>query len=104
MNEPNIDNNNNNNNEQNNNNNNEVPNMPNEINNNIRNENNNVNNNRLNNNQNIEIYPAKYTSITISFLIILVINIILEIYNNYKPINYRKYVFQYAPIKEKNQY
>ena len=109
MNEPNIDNNNNNNNEENSNNNNEDPNIQNEINNNnnnINNENNNnnINENRLNNNPNIEIYPAKYTSITISFIIILVINIILEIYNNYKPINYRKYVFQYAPIKEKNQY
>ena len=108
MNEPNIDNINNiNNNEENNNNNNQIPNMPNQINNNnnINNENNNnVNNNQVNYNQNIQIYPKKYTSVTISFLIILIINIIIEINNSYEPINYRKYVFQYAPIKEKNQY
>ena len=106
MNEPNNENNNN---VENNNNDNQNQNMPNEINNN--NDNNNDNNNNVNNNQvlneinpNIEIYPNKYSSITISFLIILIINIIIEICNNYEPINYRKYVFQYAPINEKNQY
>ena len=74
-----------------------------ENNNNINNENN-INNN--NNNQvlfepqNVEIYPKKYTSITISFLIILIINIIIEIYSQYNSLNYRKYVFQYTPIYE----
>ena len=78
-----------------------------ENNNNINNENN-INNN--NNNQvlfepqNVEIYPKKYTSITISFLIILIINIIIEIYSQYNSLNYRKYVFQYTPIYEKWQY
>ena len=106
MDEPNIDNNNNDNNIENNNNNNQNPNIGNDINknNNINNENNNINNNPININQNRNIYPAKYTSITISFIIILIINVIIEIYNNYNPINYRKYVFQYAPIKEKKQY
>ena len=107
MNEPNIDNNINNNNAENNNENNQNPNMANEINNNnnINNENNNnINNNQLNNNQNREIFPAKYSSITISFLIIIIINVIIEVYNSYNPINYRKYVFQYSPIKEKKQY
>ena len=88
------------------NNNNQMPNIENEINNNnnINNENNNnANNNQalFENNQNREVYPNKYTSITISFIIIFFINIIIEIYSNSEPINYRKYVFQYAPINEK---
>jgi membrane associated rhomboid family serine protease len=90
------------------NNNDQNPNIANDINsnNNINNQNNNnINNNPiLFNNQNRDIYPKKYTSITISFLIILLINIIIEIYSNYEPLNYRKYVFQYAPINEKYQY
>ena len=45
-----------------------------------------------------------YKKITISFIIILFINIIIEIYSYFKRINYRKYVFQYVPIFEKNQY
>ena len=99
----------NNNNEENINNNNQNPNVANDINNNnnVNNENNNnINNNQVlnENNPNNEIYPRKYTSITISFLIILIINLIIEICNNSEAINYRKYVFQYAPINEKNQY
>ena len=91
------------------NNNNQIPNIENEINNNnnINNENNNnANNNQalFENNLNREVYPNKYTSITISFIILFFINIIIEIYSNSEPINYRKYVFQYAPINEKFQY
>ena len=93
---------------------NQMPNIENEINNNnnVNNENN-INNNANNNqemfenqnqNQNREIYPKKYTNITISFIIIFIINIIIEIRSNSQSINYRKYVFQYAPINEKNQY
>jgi len=72
------------------NNNNQIPNIENEINNinNINNENNNnVNNNQtlFENNQNREVYPNKYTSITISFIIIFFINIIIEIYSNFEP-------------------
>ena len=76
--------------------------------------NNNINNNNINNqniNQiNFDIpnndnnYVKKYSKITISFLIIFFINLLIEIYSNLKKLNYRKYVFQYAPIYEKNQY
>jgi len=93
------------------NNNNHIPNIENEVqpnnNGNIGNDmNNNLNNNQEfeNQNQNREIYPKKYSSITISFLIIFIINIIIEIRSNSQSINYRKYVFQYAPINEKQQY
>jgi len=92
------------------NNNNQIPNIENEVqpNNNDNNGNdmnNNLNNNQFENqNQNREIYPKKYRSITISFLIIFIINIIIEIRSNSQSINYRKYVFQYAPINEKQQY
>ena len=91
---------------------NEQPNIENEPNNNnnINNENN-INNNfnqnpeNLDNpNQNRDVYPKKYTSITFSFIIIFIINIIIEIRSNSEALNYRKYVFQYAPINEKNQY
>ncbi len=41
---------------------------------------------------------------TISFLIIFIINLIIEFYSYFKRLNYRKYVFQYAPIYEKKQY
>ena len=76
-------------------------------NNNINNENlNNVNNNnfRNNDNQNNINYVKKYTKLTISFIIIIVINLILDIYSYFKGINTRKYVFQFSPIYEKNQY
>ena len=73
--------------------------------------NNNINNiNNQNNNQiNFDIpvnnnYSKKYKKITISFIIVFFINLIIEIYSYFKIINYRKYVFQFAPIYEKNQY
>ena len=72
--------------------------------------NNNLNNINQNNNQiNFDMpannnYSKKYKKITISFIIIFFINLIIEIYSYFKRINYRKYVFQYAPIYEKNQY
>ena len=75
---------------------------------------NNINNNNIQENNNNEInfeapnenilYLKNYTKITISFLIILLINLIIEIYSYFKKLNYRKYVFQYAPIYEKKQY
>ena len=74
-------------------------------------ENNLNNNNEVNNNipinfdaQNNNNYAIKYSKITISFLIIFFINISLEIYSYFSYLNYRKFVFQYAPIYEKNQY
>ena len=77
------------------------------INNNIR-YNNNINNENDNNinypNQRNNNYEKKYSSFTISFIIIFIINIYIEIYSFYKIINSRKYVFQYAPIYEKKQY
>ena len=100
-------------NEENNNNNEQNPNIINNDNlNNINN--NNINNNNINN-QNINQinfdnpnnennYVKNYRKITISFLIIFFINLIIEIYSNVNKLNYRKYVFQYAPIYEKNQY
>jgi membrane associated rhomboid family serine protease len=66
---------------------------------------NNTNNNQINfeapHNVN---YANKYKKMTISFIIILFINAIIEIYSYFIRTNYRKYVFQYAPIFEKNQY
>ena len=86
-----------------NNNNNQNQNIINEANNN--NENNNNINNQLNydfpNNNN---YIKNYSKITISFILILTINLIIEIYSQFTSLNYRKYVFQYAPIIERNQY
>ena len=83
-------------------------------NNNNNNNDNNINNNNIQENNNNEInfeapnenilYLKNYTKITISFLIILLINLIIEIYSYFKKLNYRKYVFQYAPIYEKKQY
>jgi membrane associated rhomboid family serine protease len=74
---------------------------------------NNLNNNNMNNANNNQInfeaphnvnYANKYKKITISFIIILFINLIIETYSYFIRTNYRKYVFQYAPIFEKNQY
>ena len=71
---------------------------------------NNVNNNRINldasnnNNNNNNNRNKKYKKITISFLIIFLINLSIKIYSYFYIINYRKYVFQFAPIYEKNQY
>ena len=74
---------------------------------------NNLNNNNINNANNNQInfevpdnvnYANKYKKITISFIIILFINIIIEIYSYFIRTDYRKYVFQYAPIFEKKQY
>ena len=107
MNEENNDNNINNNNEQNQNriNDENINNNNNENNNNDNN--NNIQNNDLNfdmaNDNNIN-YTKNYRKITISFIIILFINLIIEIYSYFKRINYRKYVFQFAPIFEKHQY
>ena len=109
MNEENNDNNINNNNEQNQNriNDENINNINNENNNNDNN-NNIQNNNEINfdmvNNDNNINYAKNYRKITISFIIILFINLIIEIYSYFKRINYRKYVFQYAPIFEKHQY
>ena len=86
----------------------------NNINDNNNNNNNNINNDNLNNandnnnrnneNQNNINYIKKYTKITISFVIIFIINLTLEIYSYFNKINARKYVFQFSPIYEKNQY
>ena len=82
-----------------------INNRNNDINNNL----NDINQNNNNNQLNFDIpadnnYSKKYKKITITFIIIFFINLIIEIYSNFKRINYRKYVFQYAPIYEKNQY
>ena len=84
-------------------------NLDNNRNNNNNNQNNNINN--INNNQvnfneqiNRNQNSIKYTKATFSFLIILFINISIEIYSYFSKINYRKYVFQFSPIFEKNQY
>lgn len=72
---------------------------------------NNLNNNNMNNANNNQInfeaphnvnYANKYKKITISFIIILFINLIIETYSYFIRTNYRKYVFQYAPIFEKS--
>ena len=103
------------------NNNNEQNQNINEDNNNIQENNNNRNNdndNNINNNiqennsneinfdlpNNSNNFTKNYRKVTISFLIILFINLIIEIYSYFKRLNYRKYVFQYAPIYEKKQY
>ena len=74
----------------------------NNINNNIQENNNNEINLDLPNNNNN--YIKNYRKVTISFLIILIINLIIEFYSYFKKLNYRKYVFQFAPIYEKKQY
>ena len=81
---------------------------PNNINNNINNGNN-VNNENNNNYMNFPYQRnnnniKKYSKITISFLIILIINIYIELYSFFEIINSRKYIFQFAPIYDKNQY
>ena len=79
-----------------------------EINNNFDDNINNDNNQNDNNNNNFvnqnDSYIKNYTNVTISFLIILMINLLIEIYSYFKAIDSRKYVFQFAPINEKNQY
>jgi membrane associated rhomboid family serine protease len=99
-----------------NNNNNQLPNIINDENNldsNINENNNNPNNNinNINNNQvnfneqnNRNQNLLKYTRTTFSFLIILFINITIKIYSYFYNINCRKYVFQFSPIFERNQY
>ena len=79
--------------------------------NNINNEDNNNNNAQNNDQINLDIpinnnnnYFNNYRKITISFLIIFLINLIIEFYSYFRRLNYRKYVFQYAPIYEKKQY
>ena len=68
-------------------------------------EQNNNNENILQNNENRNNqYPQKYFKFTLSFIIILSINIIIKFYSNFNIINKRKYVFQYGPIFYKNQY
>ena len=81
---------------------------PNNINNNINNGNN-VNNENNNNYMNFPYQRnnnniKKYSKITISFLIIFIINIYIELYSFFEIINSRKYIFQFAPIYDKNQY
>ena len=70
------------------------------------NNNDNLNNqNRENNNENINNnFFTKYPNITISFLIFLIINIFVFMYSKVIPIETSKYIFQYVPIVEKNQY
>ena len=72
-----------------------------ENNNNIGQNNDQINFDISNNNNN---YIKNYRKMTISFLIIFIINLIIEFYSYFKRLNYRKYVFQYAPIYEKKQY
>ena len=84
-------------------------NLDNNINDNNNNPNNNIyniNNNQVNfNEQNIRNSNSiQYTKITFSFLIILFINISIKIYSYFSNINKRKYVFQFSPIFERNQY
>ena len=69
--------------------------------NNDNNQNDNNNNNFVNQN---DSYIKNYSNVTISFLIILMINLLIEIYSYFKAIDSRKYVFQFAPIYEKNQF
>lgn len=81
---------------------------PNNINNNVNNGNN-INNDNNNNymnfpNQRNNNNIKKYSKITISFIIIFIINLYIEIYSFFEIINSRKYIFQFAPIYEKNQY
>ena len=76
-----------------------------EINNNIHHSNNNlIYYNNGNNNMINLLNQQNNSSITITFLIILFINLMIEIYTLFSPINSRKYVFQFAPIYEKGQY
>ena len=74
----------------------------------------NINNNEnkdninLNNNNNylikVKQFFIKFPSITISFLIFLIITITLYLYSKIKEIDSSKYVFQFAPIVQKYQY
>ena len=88
--------------------NNEIINQNPNNNNNLSNENNinNENNNNYMNYQNQRNHNniKKYLKITISFLIIFIINIYIEIFSFFQIINSRKYIFQFAPIYEKNQF
>ena len=83
----------------------------------------NANRNLINNNQNIEnnfqirnnninnenneagnIFISKYSFFTNSFLFIFITNIIFYIYSKYSNIEEYKYVFEFVPIFDKNQY
>ena len=70
---------------------------------------NNVNLNNNNNNNNnylikVKQFFNKFPSITISFLIFLIITITLYLYSKINEIETSKYVFQFAPIVQKYQY
>ena len=72
------------------------------------NENKNKNKNNINNDNNylikIKKFFNKYPSITISFLIFLIITISLYLYSKINEIDSSKYVFQFSPIVQKYQY
>ena len=72
------------------------------------NNNENKNNININNNNNylikVKQFFIKFPSITISFLIFLIITITLYLYSKIKEIDSSKYVFQFAPIVQKYQY
>jgi membrane associated rhomboid family serine protease len=61
------------------------------------------NNNVPNNNKAITNFFKKYPSITISFLIFLIINTIIYLYSKFIPLQTHKYIFQYIPIVKKFQ-
>lgn len=67
--------------------------------NNIDNSNNQNNNQELNNN-----LTNKFQNITISYLFFLTINIIIYLYSKWNSIETYKYVFQYLPIIQNNQF
>lgn len=77
------------------------------INNNENRNNVNINNNNNNNNNyliKVKQFFNKFPSITISFLIFLIITITLYLYSKINKIETSKYVFQFAPIVQKYQY
>jgi len=77
------------------------------INNNENRNNVNINNNNNNNNNyliKVKQFFNKFPSITISFLIFLIITITLYLYSKINEIETSKYVFQFAPIVQKYQY
>jgi len=74
--------------------------------NNNQNNNNNIaiGNNNVNNDEEGYIFISKYSHFTPSFLLLMILNILFFIYSKYQAVEEYKYVFEFVPIFEKNQY
>ena len=61
-------------------------------------------NNNINEEENGNIFISKYSHFTFSFLLIMISNVIFFIYSKKNNIEEYKYIFEFVPIFDKNQY